>query len=339
MAPWPTTDGTTSLVADSALYRDDNLQQLAETHLTWMTRGPATLSAAQAALAPANPHTMMPRSEGYRDQLLHSTSGGVAQRWALIDAEPRQPQAQRTADKPWRQQRDQALKAFQKLCHTACACEADARQALSACEHGLQVTPCAQVTIRPLARYGTRGRPGLSAQPAPLISQGEGALASSLAARQARIPQHSCVILATNALDDQPWPPQERLDGDTGQSQAERGCRCLQDPQLLASSRSLNKPERIMALLMIMTVCLLVSAALESRMRPARKDHGATFPDQQGQPVQHPTARWIVHDFVAIHRRSVSGQWPLVFNLTKEHGNLLKLLGQPSMQLYGVNYS
>jgi transposase len=39
---------------------------------------------------------------------------------------------------------------------------------------------------------------------------------------------------------------------------AERGCRFLQDPQFFTSSFSLQKPERIMALLMVMTVCLLV---------------------------------------------------------------------------------
>ena len=176
-----------------------------------MTRVPATLSEAHAALAHANPPTMMPRSEGYRYQLLHSTYGGVAQRWALLYAEPRQPQAQRTADKPWRKQSDQDLKAFQKLGHTAFACEADALQALSACEHGLQVTRCAQVTIRPIARYGKRGRPGFSAQPAQLIYQVEGALTSSLAARQARITQQCRCILATNALDDQQLPPQALL--------------------------------------------------------------------------------------------------------------------------------
>jgi transposase len=258
IAQLQTTYGTTYLVADSALYNDDNLQKLAETHIKWMTRVPATLSEAQAALTHANPHTMMPLSEGYRYQLLHSTYGGVAQRWALIDSEPRQPQAQRTADKQWRKQSDQDLKAFQKLCHTAFACEADALQALSACEHGLQVTQCAQVTIRPIARYGKRGSPGLGAQPAQAVYQVEGALASSLAARQARITQQSCFILATNELDDQQLPPQELLDGDKGQSQAERGCRFLKDPQFLASSLYLKKPERIMALLMIMTVCLLV---------------------------------------------------------------------------------
>ena len=167
----------------------------------------------------------------------------------------------------------------------------------------------------------------------------EGALASSLAARQARITQQSCFILATNELDDQLLSPQELLDGYKGQSHAERGCRFLKDPQFLASSLYLKKPERIMALLMIMTVCLLVYAALEYRIRTALKDHGATFPDQKGKPTQMPTARWVFHAFGGIHLLSVSGQWPLVLNLTEEHCNLLKLLGKPYMQLYGVKYS
>ena len=118
-----------------------------------------------------------------------------------------------------------------------------------------------------------------------------------------------------------------------------RGFRFLKDPQFLASSLYLKKPERIMALLMVMTVCLLVYAALEYRIRTALKAQDATFPDQKGKPVQNPTARWVFHCFVGIHLLSVSGQWPLVLNLTEEHCNLLKLLGKPYMQLYGVKYS
>jgi transposase len=339
IAQLQTTYGPTYLVADSALYSEDNLQKLAATHIKWITRVPATLSEAQAALTQADPQTMLPLSEGYRYQLLHSTYGGVAQRWALIYSEPRQSQAQRTTDKQWRTQSDHDLKAFHKLCRTVFACEADAQQALSTFEQGLQVTQCAQVTIRPIARYGKRGRPGLGGPPAQVVYQVEGALASSLAARQARITQQSCFILATNELDAQQLPPQALLDGYKGQSQAERGFRFLKDPQFLASSLYLKKPERIMALLMIMTVCLLVYAALEYRIRAALKAHGATFPDQKGKPVQNPTARWIFHYFVGIHLLSVSGQWPLVLNLTEEHANLLKLLGKPYMQLYGVKYS
>jgi transposase len=158
--PLHTPYGMTYLVADSALDREDNLAKLSQTQMQWLTRVPATVSEAQAALAQVNPQTMMPLSEGYRCQMLHSTYGSVAQRWALISSERRQPQAQRTADRPWRKQRDQDLKAFPKLCRTTFACEADAQQALRAFEQGLQVTPCPQVTIRPVAYSGKRGRPG-----------------------------------------------------------------------------------------------------------------------------------------------------------------------------------
>jgi transposase len=334
-----TTYGVTCLVADSALYSEENLQKLAKTHMKWITRVPATVSEAQAALAQANPQTMAPLMEGYRYQELTSTYGKVEQRWVLIYSEPRQAQVQRTVDKQLLKQSDKDLKAFKKLCGTPFACEADARQVLATWERGLQATFLHETTVQPTPRYGKRGRPGLGAQPDQVVYQIDGVLASRVAARQVLVDQHSCFILATNELDTTQLPPQEVLDGYKGQVQAERGFRFLKDPQFFASSLYLKKPERIMALLMVMTVCLLVYAALEYRIRQALKDHDATFPDQKGKPVQNPTARWVFHYFVGIHLLSVSGQWPLVLNLTEEHCNLLKLLGKPYMQLYGVKYS
>ena len=56
-----------------------------------------------------------------------------------------------------------------------------------------------------------------------------------------------------------------------------------------------------MALLMVMTVCLLVYAALEYRIRQALKAHEATFPDQKGKRMHNPTASWVLQDFVGIH--------------------------------------
>jgi transposase len=56
-----------------------------------------------------------------------------------------------------------------------------------------------------------------------------------------------------------------------------------------------------MALWMVMTICLLVYAALEYRLRKALKDQEATFPDQKGKRMQNPTARWVFHYFVGIH--------------------------------------
>jgi transposase len=334
-----TTYGATYLVADSALYSEDNLATLAQTAIKWITRVPATVSEAHAALAAANPQAMAPLTEGYRYQELTSTYGSVDQRWLLIASEARQPQAQRTVDKQRRKQSAQEVKTFQKLCGTPFACEADARQALVTFAQGLQATFLHTSTVYAQPRYRKRGRPGRDTQPDQVVYQIEGALASSMPARQALIDQHSCFILATNELDEAQLPPHEVLASYKGQVSAERGFRFLKDPQFFASSLYLKKPERIMALLMVMTVCLLVYAALEYRIRHVLKTHNATFPDQKGKRVQNPTARWVFHYFVGIHLLSVSGQWPLVLNLTEEQSNLLKLLGKPYMHLYGVQYS
>jgi transposase len=334
-----TTYGTTYLIADSALYSEANLQQLAQTRMKWITRVPATLSEAQSALAQAAPQAMSPLTEGYRYHVLPSTYGGVEQRWVLIYSEPRQPQAQRTVDKHLRKQSDQEVTAFKKLCSTAFACEADARQALATFAQGLQATFLHESTVCPTPRYDKRGRPSQGAQPAQVVYHIAGALASQLATRQALVEQQSCFLLATNELDATQLSPQELLAGYKGQVQAERGFRFLKDPCFLASSLYLKKPERIMALLMVMTVCLLVYAALEYRIRKALKDHGATFPNQKGKPVQNPTARWVFYYFMGIHLLRIPGEGPLVLNLTEEQQHLLRLLGKPYMWFYGVKFS
>ena len=329
------TYGTTCLVADSALYSAENLQKLAETRTKWITRVPATLSEAQAVLAQADPQTMAPLTEGYRYHVVRSSYSGIEQRWALIHSEARQPQAQRAVDKQLLKHSEQEVKAFKQLCRTAFACAADAQQALATLTQGLQATFVAQSTIRSTPRYAKRGRPGQGTHPDQVVYQLEGALAMRIAARQALIDQHSCFILATNELDDALLSPQELLAGYKGQARAERGFRFLKDPQFLASSLYLKKPERIMALLMVMTVCLLVYAALEYRIRTALKAHDATFPDQKGKPVQNPTARWIFPSFVGMPVRLIPGQWyPLVGPLTEEHQSRRRLLGKPYERLY-----
>jgi len=329
-----TTYGTTYLVADSALYSADNLQKLADTGTKWITRVPATLTEAHRALEQALPEAMLPLMEGYRYQVRASTYGGVAQRWMLISSEHRRPQAQRTVDKHWLKQSEVDAKAFQKLCRTAFACEADAQQALATFTHGLHTTTLHQSLIRSTPRYSKRGRPGQGAPPDQVVYQIEGALTSSIAAREALIAQQSCFILATNELDDRTLPPQQLLEGYKGQKHAERGFRFLKDPRFLAASLYLKKPERIMALLMVMTVCLLVYAALEYRIRKGLADAQATFPNQKGQPVQNPTARWVFQYFGGIHLLRIPGEGACVLNLNEQHRQLLRLLGRPYEAFY-----
>jgi transposase len=334
IAQLQTTYGTTYLVADSALYSAENLQKLVETRTKWITRVPATLSEAQAVLAQADPPTMTPLMEGYRYQQATSTYGGVPQRWLLVYSDHRRPQAQRLVDKAWLKQSAAEAKAFQQLCHTAYACAEDAQHALTTFAQALQATSLHEGAVQPTPRYSRRGRPSQDTPPARIVYRITGALASSLAAHEARVAPHSCFILATNEIDACTLPAQALLEGYKGQQHTERGFRFLKDPRFLASSLYLKKPERIMALLMVMTVCLLVYAALEYRIRQTLKAHQATFPNQKGQPVQNPTARWVFQYFVGIHLLRVPGQGAFVLNLNDQHQQLLRLLGRPYEAFY-----
>jgi hypothetical protein len=182
--------------------------------------------------------------------------------------------------------------------------------------------------VRAQPRDGTRGRPGPEARPAQGVHQIDGALAAVLTARQARIAQHGCVIVATKELDTTPLPSPAVLAGDKGQVHAARGCRCVKDPPCVASALSLKTPARLMAL-MIMTGCLLASAAWDDRLRKALQDHEATLPNQPGKRRHHPTARWRFPAWVGIHVRCQAGPWPLVLHRTADPQHWLRLLGQP----------
>jgi transposase len=167
-----------------------------------MTRVPATVSAAHTALAQAHPQTMTPLTAGDREHVLPSTLGGVQQRWVLIASEHRQAQAQRTVGKHLLKDRNAAVKEVKTLGRTRFACEAEARQALSTCVHGVQATFLSTVTVRSTLGDGTRRRPSQDAQPLRVVYTIEGALASALATHQALIDPHRCFILATNELDE-----------------------------------------------------------------------------------------------------------------------------------------
>ena len=155
-----------------------------------------------------------------------------------------------------------------------------------------------------------------------------------MAAREALVAPHGGVMLATHEWDDHALSPRERLEGYKGQQHGERGVRLLNDPRFLASSWYLKKPPRLMALVMVLTGCLLVYAALESRIRNALKAQQATVPNHKGPPTQHPTARWVFQSVVGMHRLCMPGEWPLVRNLTETHEGLVRLLGQPYKACY-----
>ena len=72
------------------------------------------------------------------------------------------------------------------------------------------------------------------------------------------------------------------------QQNVEKGFRFLKRPDFLTSAIYLKKPERIEALLMVMTSCLMVYASLEHHIRKHSKTRRVTSPTRKkAKPNTH----------------------------------------------------
>jgi transposase len=142
-------------------------------------------------------------------------------------------------------------------------------------------------------------------------------------------------VLASNDLDTTALTNQMILLEYKGQQKVESGFGFLKDPMFLASTIFLKKVQRVMALLMAMTVCLLVYAALEFRIRQTLQENNATVPDQKGKATAKPTTRWVFELMLDVHLLRVPQQNQLItLNLKREVRSLLRLLGDGYSSAY-----
>lgn len=81
------------------------------------------------------------------------------------------------------------------------------------------------------------------------------------------------------------------------QQSVEKGFRFLKSSDFLTNSILIKKPERIEALLMVMTACLMVYATLEHPIRKKLKEKDLYFPEQKKKTCQNPPAPWLFHVF------------------------------------------
>jgi len=143
--------------------------------------------------------------------------------------------------------------------------------------------------------------------------------------------------VATNVLDPQELSDEEAIRTYKAQSTVERGFAFLKDPLFLASSVFLKKPERIMALSLVMVLCLLVYRLAEWRLRQALTRTEQTVPNQLRQPTDRPTMRWIFECFEGIHLvmiRGPGGTQTRVHGLKPLHLQVLALLGPDVTKMY-----
>ncbi|MBC7251653.1 MAG: IS1634 family transposase [Anaerolineae bacterium] len=320
---------TPYLVADSALYSEENLQRLSE--VKWLTRVPERLGLAKGLIEAVSAEEMQPAAqEGYRSLELCTVYGGVRQRWLVVWSASAQEREQAALQKRIEKEKKKAEKAWRALCRREFTTPQEAEAAVREKEKRWRYHRV-EARLQLVAHYGQRGRPPAGAKPQRVGYRWEGEVVESAEAMAAAQRRLGKFILATNELDEGALPAEEMLWAYKGQGVGpERGFRFLKDPWFFADSLFLKKPARIMALVMVMGLALLVYALAEHKLRSALQERGESIPNQVGKPTQRPTMRRVFQMFEGIDVLLIpaaDGVRQQVLNLRPVHRQILRLLG------------
>ena len=140
--------------------------------------------------------------------------------------------------------------------------------------------------------HAGKRRPRKDARPATHHWQ----IVATATVKQERVDEEAlrkaCFIVGTNVLDTAVLSDHALVTTYKEQGGVERGFRFLKDPLFLASSVFVKKPERLIALSLIMVLCLLVYRLAEYRLRTRLAETGQTIPDQVHKPTARPTMRF-----------------------------------------------
>ena len=126
------------------------------------------------------------------------------------------------------------------------------------------------------------------------------------------------------------------------QSNIERGFKFLKSDEFELNHIFLKNPNRIGALMMLMTLCLVVYNFAQHQIRQALENEDTVLPNQLGKPIKKPTLRWV---FQLLSSITVLCLWDKdnqvwikrVCNLKTIHRIILYHHGPEALSMYGID--
>lgn len=327
-------------IADAAFYTPKKLAELDS--VKWITRVPAThKEAKELLLKPIEEHAWQQLAPGYKGVEVESNVAGIKQRWLLVDSEKARARAQSSFTAQLEKVTQKQKKAIWHLSNEIFLCEADATKALKKFSKQLKYHQLQNVEIVPVLTHSGKGRPKKDSVPACSGYR----IKAELCLDPEKINRHEerCgrFILATNELDDTTLSQAQMLAEYKGQTYIESGFGFLKNDEFELNHIYLKNPNRIGALLMVMTLCLVVYRFAEYQLRKSLANNNTMLPNQLGKPTETPTLRWIFQllstvSVVCIYDES-SGQWvKKITNLKKLHKMILYHFGETGLAAYGL---
>jgi len=320
-------------IGDAALYTAETIQSLEEQSQLFISRAPQKLKLVKEAISAQNSYQFTALDNGYSATWIDSNYGDVKQRWLLVLSEQAKKRELHTLDKRMLKDSNAALKSLEKLSKQRFACHDDAMKMLGIWMKSQSSMDLSDIEVIEHPVFNKSGRPKKDQEADSYEYQVIGLLASKLNFRETKSAEKGLFMLATNDCSDA-LTMTKILELYKSQQRVEKGFRFLKSPDFLTSSLYLKKPERIEALLMIMTSCLMVYAALEHKIREELKAKDVYFPNLKYQPCQNPTARWVFFCFQSIDILTVSEEQQLVLNIEERNRIIIDCMGPTYQQIY-----
>ncbi len=334
------------IIADSALYTSKNIKTISD-KILWISRVPESIAECKKIIQSSSKETMTTYDENHKFLPLCSQYSGIKQRWLLVWSSKAYQREKKTLDKNFLKTSQKEKDNFDKLKTKKFACPNDAGKALMDFR---KTCKCIEITedkiITELA-YSKKGRPCKNQEPDIKVYKIIGNVSSRINAYQEKLNSKGKFILATNELDNNQLSDEQLFQEYKNQGKVERGFRFIKDPQFMASTLFVKKPERIETLLFIMTLSLLVYASLEYRLRERLEAENQTVPNQLNKPIKNPTMRWIFALFTGVHLLFINknpilentenktiGQQTICLNLNKVHKKIITILGTNYKKYY-----
>jgi transposase len=307
--------------------------------MLWLTRVPERHKAVKELIQQSDAfYQWSELADGYKICVSENHYQGVHQRWAVVFSQQAHTRELKTFTKRLQEAEETQKKALWHLGNQIFQCEQDARRATEQFAKKLSFHQLSTI-IEPVLQHKSKGRPGKDVQPSIIGYKIKGTL--SLDAHKIDLIKNSKgrFVLATNQLDREALPDAEMLSEYKGQSKTESGFKFIKDDAFEVSSIFLKKPERIAALMMVMTLCLMVYALSQHELRRALQAAQDTIPTQLKKETASPSMKWVYRLFYNVQVITLclpEVTQEIVINLKAVQKKIIRYFGPRAMQIYGI---
>lgn len=326
-------------VADAALYNEENV--LSMTGTKWISRVPETIRQCKDIInIPDDKINWTEQGEKYRTCEFQSEYGQIKQRWVLVHSDAACRKERASFEDRFEQISEELDKAVEKFENREFSTEEIGRQELKKFEKKYKYHEIGIKEIREVRHYLTPGRHSEKEIPAETNCRFILKYSPDREAVEAELNAKGRFVLATNVAESE-LDSKTVLEEYKNQQHTERGFRFLKDSKFMADEIYLKKPDRIQALMMIMTLCLAVYKYSQYKIRRILEETDDTLPNQKKKEIQNPTMKWLFQKMLGVIVLRLNPGTPhekiIMSNIDRTRQKIIRLFGIYACEIYSIN--